>query len=41
MPTALGFAFYLPLILALALLIRWEFQRLRRTRLSKERLEIL
>jgi hypothetical protein len=41
MITVLGFACYLPLILALALLVRWEYQRMRRTRLSRERLEVL
>jgi hypothetical protein len=41
MTTALGFACYLLLVLALALLVRWEYQRMRRTRLSRERLDVL
>ena len=41
MTSLIGFACYLPLILALATLVRWEYKRMRRARLSRERLEAL
>jgi hypothetical protein len=34
MTSLIGFACYLPLILALATLVRWEYKRMRRARLS-------